>query len=79
MVGNVSEWVADWVPQSTACGNWGLSDDIQCLAGAGVSGAPGALIRGGNLLDGAGAGVFAVNALNTPFLSHGTVGFRSAR
>ena len=38
MVGNLYEWVADWVPRSTACGTWsaGVSPtgDDQCLAGA---------------------------------------------
>ena len=35
MVGNVAEWVADWVPLSSTCPGWdGLSDDYMCLAGA---------------------------------------------
>ena len=63
-------------------GLWELGrvhDDLQCLAGAATTDAPGALVRGGSLNDGAGTGIFAVNALNTPFLSHGAVGFRAAR
>jgi hypothetical protein len=51
MVDNVVEWVADWVPRSTACGTWsaGVSPtgDDQCLAGAATTGEPGALLRGG--------------------------------
>jgi len=42
MVGNLFEWVADWVPLSTACGTWsaGVSPtgDYQCLAGAATTG-----------------------------------------
>jgi formylglycine-generating enzyme required for sulfatase activity len=52
MVGNVYEWVADWVPRSTACGSWSGSSDSQCLAGAATSGEPGALFRGGGFLSG---------------------------
>jgi formylglycine-generating enzyme required for sulfatase activity len=51
MVGNLFEWVADWVPRSTVCGSWspGVSPtgDIQCVAGADTTGEPGALLRGG--------------------------------
>ena len=49
MVGNVAEWVADWVPQSTNCVGWGnFSNDDMCLAGASTTAtAPGALVRGG--------------------------------
>ena len=58
MVGNLAEWVADWVPQSTGGGAWspGVSatGDIQGLAGAEERGAPGALLRGGDFLYGGG-------------------------
>jgi hypothetical protein len=82
MVGNVWEWVADWVPRSTTCGSWGsFSGNHQCLAGAATTGAPGALIRGGNyfqsFLDE--AGVFAVDGLNAPSDAFYFVGFRAAR
>src|SRR5262249_56916908 len=50
MVGNLEEWVADWVPQTTACGRWSdrssPTGDTQCLAGAGTTGDPHALLRG---------------------------------
>jgi hypothetical protein len=50
MVGNLYEWVADWVPRATGCGAWsaGVSPtgDDQCLAGAETTGEPGALLRG---------------------------------
>jgi len=56
LVGNVFEWVADWVPRSTACGTWsaGVSPtgDYQCLAGAATTGEPGALLRGGRFAAG---------------------------
>jgi len=50
MVGNLTEWVADWVPLSTECHLWGggFSDDVMCLVGASTTAsAPGALLRGG--------------------------------
>jgi len=81
MVGNLWEWVADWVPRSTTCGgSWdGFSDDFQCLAGAATTDAPGALIRGGFFGNGSGAGVFAVDGLNPPSNANGLIGFRAAR
>ena len=44
MVGNLYEWVADWVPRSTACGTWSgrcsPTGDDQCLAGAAPPASP---------------------------------------
>jgi formylglycine-generating enzyme required for sulfatase activity len=83
MVGNLYEWVADWVPRSTTCGSWspGVSptDDDQCLAGASTTGEPAALVRGGNFFSGAPAGPLAV--LGTAPLSGPNIGigFRCAR
>lgn len=82
MVGNVDEWVADWVPQSTTCGSWTGRADFQCFAGAATTGEPGALMRGGNYGDGSGAGPLAINATDPPsfsFFSGGSVGFRCSR
>jgi formylglycine-generating enzyme required for sulfatase activity len=80
MVGNLWEWVADWVPRSTTCGNWGsFSDDLQCLAGAATTGAPGALIRGGFFLNGTLDGVFAVSGNFAPSDALDSFGFRAAR
>ena len=87
MVGNLVEWVADWVPKSTACSGWGgFSDDFMCLAGASTTPSgpfpgPGALIRGGDFGSGATAGAFAVHGGFSPSDPglFGTVGFRASR
>ncbi|MGH8583114.1 MAG: SUMF1/EgtB/PvdO family nonheme iron enzyme [Gammaproteobacteria bacterium] len=85
MVGNLLEWVADWIPRSTACGTWSTTvspmatADSQCLAGAAITGEPGALVRGGVFSDGTLAGPLSVRGLDQP--SHASVlfGFRCAR
>ncbi len=83
MVGNLNEWVADWVPRSTACGTWspGVSptSDDQCFAGAATAGEPAALLRGGSFVSGPQAGPLAILASNPPSGPNGTVGFRCAR
>jgi len=81
MVGNLEEWVADWVPLSTTCTGWGSSsNDRMCLAGASTAvGGPGALTRGGSFVDSAGAGPLAVVGGRRPSFSSGLVGFRCAR
>jgi formylglycine-generating enzyme required for sulfatase activity len=85
MVGNLSEWVADWVPASTTCPGWGSADDFSttddmCLAGASTNTTgPGALIRGGNFFNGVSAGPFSVVALNQPQTSFFYLGFRGVR
>ena len=81
MVGNVEEWVADWVAQPTTCSGWGaFSEDLMCLAGANPTATgPGALIRGG-FFTGVfvEAGVFAVDVAN-PARSGRGIGFRCGR
>lgn len=85
MVGNLNEWVADWVPSSNACNGWGAvgnfsSDDTMCLAGASTSArAPGALVRGNDFGGHLSAGPFTVYGLNPPQSSNQYVGFRGAR
>jgi len=81
MVGNLWEWVADWVPLSTACPGWGIvSDDSMCLAGASTeSFGPGALFRGGSWSSDTEAGAFAVFARRNPSDSFLDVGYRCAR
>jgi formylglycine-generating enzyme required for sulfatase activity len=88
MVGNLFEWVADWVPRSTACGTWsaGVSPtgDYQCLAGAATTGEPGALLRGGDFGEfglGANAGPLTVSGDSGPSNEYNghRRGFRCAR
>ncbi|MGH7287028.1 MAG: formylglycine-generating enzyme family protein [Myxococcota bacterium] len=81
MVENVFEWVADWVPASTACPGWGsFSDDFMCLSGASeTTQGPGALFRGGSWSDGSLAGVFAVFGSDHPSNSADFIGLRCAR
>lgn len=81
MVGNLWEWTADWMPQSTAALDWGLpGDDEMGLSGASdVAEAPGALLRGGGFSSGPSAGPLTVNGSAAPTLSEPLVGFRCAR
>ena len=81
MVGNLSEWVADWVPLSTGCSTWGgVSNDLMCLLGASTTiGGPGALLRGGDFRNGPSAGPLAVVGSGGPFSSRVFIGFRCAR
>jgi len=83
MVGNLSEWVADWVPRSGVCGTWDVgvspTGDDQCLVGAAATGEPGALLRGGIFNDGTDAGPLTVGGDYGPSLYSGASGFRCAR
>ncbi len=84
MVGNLDEWVADWVPRSTGCGTWGAgvspTGDYQCLAGAATTGEPGALVRGGSFFGySTSAGPLVVVGYDPPSYSDGLIGFRCAR
>jgi len=83
MVGNLYEWVAEWVPRSTTCGTWGggisPTGDFQCLAGAATTGEPGALLRGGDFDFGTDAGPLNVNGSGSPSGSGGSIGFRCVR
>ena len=83
MVGNLYEWVADWVPRSTACGTWSAvvspTGDDQCLAGAETTGEPAALLRGGNFAGGSLNGPLAILGTNPPSGSNVGVGFRCTR
>lgn len=82
MVGNQQEWVADWVPFSTACGTWsaGVSPtaDAQCFAGAATTGEPAGLVRGGSFF-GAYAGPLWVTGFFALSSAYDYLGFRCAR
>jgi hypothetical protein len=82
MVGNLWEWVADWVILSNFCGAW-LSGDSSCVGrlpevvpGTHV---PGVFTRGGDWNSDTSAGVFAVLANSDPSQSEDDTGFRCVR
>ncbi|HEU5179214.1 MAG TPA: SUMF1/EgtB/PvdO family nonheme iron enzyme [Candidatus Polarisedimenticolia bacterium] len=81
MVGNLAEWVADWVPASANCPGWAsFSDDAMCLSGASTTlNFPAALVRGGgfDLVSRSTAGPLSI--VEAPPSSSGLVGFRCAR
>lgn len=88
MVGNLYEWVADWVPRSTGCGGSWDSDVtplvvLQCMVGAATTGEPAALARGGHWgydhAIGANAGPLSLSALDGPSHATSVIGFRCAR
>ncbi|MBI3797233.1 MAG: SUMF1/EgtB/PvdO family nonheme iron enzyme [Deltaproteobacteria bacterium] len=82
MVGNVWEWVEDWVPLSTGvCVSelFSGTGDVNCLMGASTTAGPGALVRGGDFSIDAGSGVFAVVGLDQPSVAAFGIGFRCAR
>ncbi|HVO25276.1 MAG TPA: SUMF1/EgtB/PvdO family nonheme iron enzyme [Candidatus Margulisiibacteriota bacterium] len=86
MVGNVNEWVADWVPLSTVLFlGWkgGFSPDGMGLAdgpgAATTADGPGAITRGGSWLEGTYAGVFKIDAGFNPSDRFPFIGFRCAR
>jgi formylglycine-generating enzyme required for sulfatase activity len=82
MVGNLAEWVADWLPLATGCQEWGagFSDDLMCVVGASTTAtAPGALVRGGYYFFlGTFAGPLTVGT-EEPFNAFHFIGFRCAR
>jgi sulfatase-modifying factor enzyme 1 len=82
MVGNLAEWVSDWVAAPTVCPGWAsFSDDQMCLSGASTTqNSPGALVRGGAFaaVGGRRAGPFSIVTF-PPFHSTIFLGFRCAR
>lgn len=81
MVGNLWEWVADWMPETTNSPGWSnaFSDDLMGFAGADALRGPGAIVRGGNWNYGAQAGPFAIDASYQPnYANNDNIGFRCA-
>ncbi len=78
MVGNIWEWVADWVPltSSSTCAAPMFDSDYNCISGP--SSGTGALLRGGGLTEQY-AGVFAVAGTVPPTSEGPAFGFRAAR
>jgi hypothetical protein len=82
MVGNASEWVAEWVTLSNTCPGWGgFSNDSQCFAGADTTttGGPGVLVRGGSAANPTVAGPLSVGFTKPSSIGDGNIGFRCAR
>jgi hypothetical protein len=82
MVGNLLEWVAEWVDPANVCVENGLVGvDEQCIGGPGGTGVPAAITRGGHFRFRTKAGAYAVAASIGP-LSIATfdfTGFRCVR
>lgn len=82
MVGNLAEWVADWMPPLDDCLNWGgFSSDEMCLSGDAYGGGrPGVLLRGGAPSQRWLAGPLAITGvLYGPLEDDDAIGFRCAR
>jgi hypothetical protein len=81
MVGNVWEWVEDWVTLPEVCPPdiFEGTGDANCLGGASTTNGPGALIRGGRFGNASFAGVFAVFGKFEPSLALSNIGFRCGR
>lgn len=81
MVGNMWEWVADWVPYGTRCipPLFGGTLDLNCLSNFTDFNSPAAPIRGGDFLLGPYGGVFAVYGGLRPSVADVNVGFRCGR
>lgn len=86
MVGNVMEWVADWIERHSFCEDWTVEtglpgNDLSCFGGDGSTSArriPAGTLRGYSVLDQQNAGVLGITS--APLTTAGAfVGFRCAR
>lgn len=82
MVSNVSEWVADWLPERTSlCSSWGpfgFPGHDLCMSEPVLLDQPAALVRGGSFNDES-PGVFYVTAFTGVTESKENIGFRCGR
>jgi len=83
MIGNVTEWVADWAPTAAACVPeiFPATGDLNCTRGvSSTEPTPSALVRGGYYGDTVDeAGVFSVAWTLSPAVAGSNIGFRCAR
>jgi formylglycine-generating enzyme required for sulfatase activity len=87
MVGNVSEWVAEWMQTNTRNNGGDVtspeygSDNVLGIDEAAPESVrfPAALMRGGSWRDKSGAGVYALDAQNGPTRTREWIGFRCGR
>jgi len=89
MIGNIWERVADWADLNPNCSDWttetGLpGDDFSCWGGDdgsafGAQRIPAAVTRGGSIVSGVNAGVFAVENQDPPTSEPTDAGFRCGR
>jgi formylglycine-generating enzyme required for sulfatase activity len=83
MIGNLSEWVADWDEHADSCTSWGAAYglDSACVGSDGSPGAlPAAIVRGGNGFSvGTSAGPFTYDGLQSANSSGLGIGFRGSR
>jgi len=83
MVGNLEEWVADWIPPANACSDalFGTDDD-NCMTidpTHSTRSGPAALLRGGPFSANSPAGVFTVYGIHPPSFPYFWIGFRCGR
>jgi hypothetical protein len=83
MIGNATEWVADWGTVATTCpsdtGGSLFNDDLNCTASPSTTAGPAALNRGGPFFGFETSGVFSIDSTGKPTASTLAIGFRCGR
>jgi formylglycine-generating enzyme required for sulfatase activity len=81
MVGNVTEWVADWIVEAKDCIDpiFPATGDLNCMGNVDPTKGPAAIHRGGHFGSGTDAGVFAIEGDNPANQAADTRGFRCRR